>query len=344
MEEMDIDQVVDVPDTPDRLAARRTFGKECVGIESDLSLDGSLRNPDFVDGKCMNGLRGRDRNRRLVIRSRENLSNDEHKGTKNPLILSPSKNVYASRNAHLFRRLEKDEGYNHKTRHSIRTEDIDKGKSICSKFPSKSSGYHEDTAFLDLTEQKGDMQNPKTVFPDGSFEDPVATDKRKEKMLPVGGSSSNCIQDSHNASRNVYKGKEKFVDDAFNHPSFTFGPGKGANKFTDSQCKAEKQMPMPGLSLILPRVSGQKRLVRNGCISPHNIATRAKQLAERESASSTVEQSHLRFSESPPCPMDIGDIVSRDNSGDRVKGKRIIIHHSTPKEEQGANTISTTSR
>jgi hypothetical protein len=352
MEEMDIDEVVDVPDTPDRLAARHIIGKECVGRERNLSLAASLRNPDFVDGKCMDGLRGRGRlvndngqNRRLVIRSRKNLSNDEPKGCGNSLLPSPPENSDASQNAHLFRRPVKDKSFIHKTRHSIGTENMDKGKGICTKFPSKSSGCEEGTAFSDLTEQNGHTQKPKTVFPHDACIDLLVEDKRKEKILIIDGSSSNRILDSSKTSSNAYKGKEKLEDNASKGPELAVAHGKGANMSNDSQHKTEKQMSKPVQSLTLPRVSGQKRLVRNGCISPHNIATRAKQLAEGQTTSSTAKQSPLGavVSKSTPCLIKINDIVSEDNNSDRVKGKGVVIHPSTSKE-QGDKIIHTPGR
>jgi hypothetical protein len=352
MEEMDIDEVVDVPDTPDRLAARHIIGKECVGREINSSLAASLRNPDFVNGKYMNGLRGQGRlvndnvqNRRLVIRSRKNLSNDEPKGCGNSLVLSPSENSDASQNAHLFRRPVKDKSSIHKTKHSIGTENVDKGKGICTKFPSKSSGCEEGTAFSDLTEQNGHTQKPKTIFPHDPFKDLLVEDKRKEQILTIDGSSSNRILDSSKASSNAYKGKEKLEDNASKGPELAVAHGKGANMSNDPQHKTEKQMSKPVQSLTLPRVSGQKRLVRNGCISPQNIATRAKQLAEGPSTGSIAKQSPLGavVSKSTPCLINIKDIVSEDNNGDRVKGKGVVIHPSTS-TEQGDKIIHTTGR
>ncbi|XP_041000040.1 uncharacterized protein LOC121246100 [Juglans microcarpa x Juglans regia] len=306
MEEMDIDQVVDVPDTPDRLAAHCGFGKNCMELERNVSSAVDLRTPDFVDEKCMNGLRGRNRlfndkgqNGKLVIRSRKSIRNDESKGSNNSIVHSPSENPYAPRNACILRRPAKDESYNHKTRHSIGAENMDKEKDARFMLPSKSSSCQEDTL---------------------SF---------------ISGSSK--------ASSNAYKGKEKLEDDTFKVPGLALALGKGANMSIDSQHETVKQMPVPVSSLTLPRFSGQKRLVRNGCISPLNIATRAKQLAERQSTSSTVEQSHLgaMVSKSPPCLTNIRDIVSEDNSGNRVKGKGVSIHPSASKE-QGANIVCTT--
>lgn len=308
MEEMDIDQVVDVPDTPDRLAARRSFGKNCMELERNVSSAVDLRTPDFVDEKCMNGLRGRNRlfndkgqNGKLVIRSQKSIRNDESKGSNNSIVHSPS-DPYAPQNACILRRPAKDESYSHKTRHSIGAENMDKEKDTRFMLPSKSSSCQEDTL---------------------SF---------------ISGSSK--------ASSNAYKGKEKLEDDTFKVPGLALALGKGANMSIDSQHETGKQMPVPVSSLTLPRFSGQKRLVRNGCISPLNIATRAKQLAERQVVtSSTVEQSHLgaMVSKSPPCLTNIRDIVSEDNSGDRVKGKGVSIHPSASKE-QGANIVCTTGR
>lgn len=329
MDEMDIDQVVDVPDTPDRLASRHVSGKECVGIESNSSSTGYLRNPDFVGEKCMNGLRGGGRlgndniqNRRLVIRSRKNLSEDQPKACNNPIIISPPQNSYASQNTHLFRKPAIDNSFSHRTRHSIGTENKDKGKGICTKFPPKSSGCQEDSAFLYLTEQHGHTQKPKTGFPCDALEDLQAEEERKEHISIVGGFSSYCIPDSLKASNNAYKGKEKLEDNTFKGPGLALARGKGADMSTDSQHKNEKQMSTPVHSLTTPRVSGHKRLVRNGCISPHNIATREKQLAEQQSTSSNVDL----VSKTPPYLINNNDRVSGDNNGDRVKGKGAIIH------------------
>lgn len=308
MEEMDIDQVVDVPDTPDRFAARRSFGKKCMEQERNVSLAVDLRNPDFVDEKCMNGLRSRNslvndngQNGKLVFRSRKSIRYDEPKGRNNSVVHSPSENPYAPRNACIYRRPAKDESDTHKTRHSVGAENMDKDKGTRSMLPSKSSSCQEDTL---------------------SF---------------ISGSSK--------ASSNAYKGKEKLEDDAFKVPGLPLACGKGVNMSIDSQHETGKQMPMPVRSLTLPRFSGQKRLVRNGCISPLNIATREKQLAERQSISSTVEQNHLgaMVSKSPACLTNIRNIVSEGNSGDKVKGKGVSIQPSASKE-QGANIVCTTGR
>ncbi|KAH7573084.1 hypothetical protein JRO89_XS03G0064800 [Xanthoceras sorbifolium] len=83
---------------------------------------------------------------------------------------------------------------------------------------------------------------------------------------------------------------------------------------------------------VSPRVTGQKRLVRNGCISPYNIESRAKQLAERaQNCSNDVEQNPSRDMVSlRPCMIDVSDIVAEDNKHDRGKG--VTIRSCTSKE------------
>ncbi|KAE8677690.1 RING/U-box superfamily protein, putative isoform 2 [Hibiscus syriacus] len=66
---------------------------------------------------------------------------------KNTIVLSPVEN--AREHAPLFRKTRIE-----RSRNSLGEQDKDKGKAPCSKLPSKSSGFPEDHAILDLTEQK----------------------------------------------------------------------------------------------------------------------------------------------------------------------------------------------
>ncbi|KAK0607719.1 hypothetical protein LWI29_019142 [Acer saccharum] len=79
MEDMDIDHVVDIPDTPDRPVARHINDGDCIGKESKLSVTGHLGNPDFKDEECLHRSRCRGQlvgenghNRRLHMHPRKN--------------------------------------------------------------------------------------------------------------------------------------------------------------------------------------------------------------------------------------------------------------------------------
>ena len=80
MEDMDIDQVMDVPDTPDRSAERNIDGRKC--DKHDSSSLASAHSGNSKDKGVLNQLRGRGRlvtenghSRRLHFRSRESSAN-----------------------------------------------------------------------------------------------------------------------------------------------------------------------------------------------------------------------------------------------------------------------------
>ncbi|KAM1036607.1 hypothetical protein ACFX2C_031508 [Malus domestica] len=333
MEDMDIDQVVEVPDTPDRLASRHILGRESVGKVSNSSFVRDLSNPNLVDEKYVNGPKIRDNghSKRLVIRPPRNLSNLDSKSCSNSNVDNSS----ASNNTPIFRRGTVSKSSSREAKYCTGTDNVDKGKPMRIKISSKPSACQGNTHFSDIAKQNGYTQLPEKDFPLGESDDLVAEDKRKGQVVSDGSSSVNCIPSHSEGSRNNFKGKEKIDDSAFNGLGLALALGKGVDPSLDPQHRQQNHVPLH--SVNLPRVSGQKRLVRNGCISPHNIATRTKQLAEKPNHSSKdIEQSHSGNVDSNGSPyvVDISDIVSEDNNSERVKGKGkgVIIHSSEPKE------------
>ncbi|KAL0322642.1 UNVERIFIED_CONTAM: hypothetical protein Sangu_1883500 [Sesamum angustifolium] len=85
-----------------------------------------------------------------------------------------------------------------------------------------------------------------------------------------------------------------------------------------------------------PRINKQKRLVRNGCISPNNIA-KAKQLAGKDANSSTTvaNNNHGSVASTPPhISVDIRELVAEDDDSHTGKGKGVISH---PCSSQGSD-------
>lgn len=244
---MDFDQVVDVPDTPDRLASRNGQTGESFERESNSSFNGHLVNPHFLNEGVVNGSRSRgklltenEHNRRLLFRSPKNNSNfNEFK-------------------------------------HPIRAQQVDKQKDQCSKLPSIS--YNP---VLDLSEQNGIL-------------------------------SEELGKGSIDSSRRHSKGKEKADESS----------GKEINVYSESQPKMEKIMSASFHSIRSPH-NGRKRLVRNGCISPLNIA-KAKGLAYNHCNSEKNDISNVG-SESPSCLPNIKEIISEDNTSDEIRGKGVMM-------------------
>jgi len=142
------------------------------------------------------------------------------------------------------------------------------------------------------------------------------------------------------ASRNPFTGKCKLPGS-----NTSVDRGKGISLSHDSQSQNEKQVSLPPIVSTSPRGRGHKRLVRNGCILPTNIAMRAKQLAEqRNLQTEDVEQSHADhvLSSNTVSPNSINDIVARERGNGRIKGKEVLIP--PPFNGRNAGTFCTASR
>ncbi|XP_022761943.1 uncharacterized protein LOC111307894 isoform X4 [Durio zibethinus] len=327
MEDMDIDSVGDIPDTPDRSSSRRMNGGDSVDKESKLSVAGHVGGSNTAGEGSLDRLRDRGRlvgenghNRKHYIHPRKlSVSVDEIERQKNTIVLSPLEN--AQENAPLFRKTTME-----RSRNAVGEQYMDKGKAPCSKLPSKSSGFREDHAILDLTKQNMHSQIPEMAFPQGGSKNRLA-EGRKEVQLPRNGGSYLFNSSSNSAtSRNNSKGKEKIDDIGFRTVGSVIGRGKGVGLSHGSPLGMEKQLPASHHSVVSPRAVWKKRLVRNGCISPQNIA---KQLNEQSQNSFKSEQDFGNVVSNGPCMIDISEIIAEDNNYGKGKG---ALHPHTSKE------------
>ncbi|EOY05371.1 RING/U-box superfamily protein, putative isoform 1 [Theobroma cacao] len=329
MEDMDIDLVMDVPDTPDRLSARRMNRADCIEKESNLSVAGYFGGSDTAGEESLDRLGGRGRlvaenghNRKHYIHPRKHSGNvDEIEHRRNAIVLSSLKN--ARENAPLFRRTME------RSRNSSREQYMDKGKDPFSKLPSKSSVSREDHAILDLTEQSRHNRILEMAFPPGGSKNCLAEGRREGQGPRNSGSYLRNASNNAATSRDNCKGKEKVDDIGFKRVGSVMDDGKGMGRSHGTPLRTQKQLPVSHHSIVSPRAIGQKRLVRNGCISPENIAIRAKQLNEQYENSSKAEQDFGNVISSSPRMTDIRKIIAEDNN--YVKGKG-VVHPHTSKE------------
>lgn len=345
---MDYDQLVDVPDTPDRLPSRQIIGRGSVGKDCNSTLAGNFRNLE-----SLHGLSGRGKpvtengpSRKIVFHPPRYAKVERH-DSGNSYGFSTVEDLSASQNAHLFRRATVGKNHSNKARQSIEAQNMDKGKPMCSKFPSKSSISQEDTTVFDLTKQNGHTQPSKKVFWHGELKYLAPEEMNRGQIASNAGSFVPYIPDSVKTSRNAFKGKGKMDDNSGKGSALAMSLGNGVDLSSDSQYKSGEQMHV-SRPVTSPRVSGQKRLVRNGCISPLNIETKAKQLAEKQSNSSKIveqNQAGKAVSNHPsPCDMDISDIITKDDNSERVKGKTIVIDPYTSSKEHRAKSVLASSR
>ncbi|XP_011020684.1 PREDICTED: uncharacterized protein LOC105122971 isoform X1 [Populus euphratica] len=345
MEDMNSDQVFEIPDTPERAAARSINGAQ-FRKESISSIPGRLRKSGFVDEKSFNPPRtSRGRilsenglNRRLHLHPQKSPINvDEYDSPSNSALDS-----HPHQNVPLFRRPAIVNNSRPENRHSKGVQYVEKSKAGRAANSSKKPFCMEGDDIFDLTEMSEPDRLLDIVFPHSASKDLQAKETREGQLSSNGGSSVQLAPLPSGISGSTSKGKEKIDVNTCNGSGSASNNVKEIDRASGHQHKIEKQLPACHLSVTSPRVGGKKRLVRNGCISPHNIATRAQKLAESsQDGSPGDKRNHARnkLSDGPP-NTDLREIVAEGNDCYRAKGKKAIVHPSASKEHDAYMTRS----
>ncbi|OMO88307.1 Zinc finger, RING/FYVE/PHD-type [Corchorus olitorius] len=339
MEDMDIDLVVDIPDTPDRLSSQRMNRGNRVEKESSSSVTGRFGGSSTAGEEYWGRLTGRGRllgenghNREHYPHARKPFDKaDEIERQKNTIVLSSPENARGG--ASLFRKAAME-----RSRNSIREQCMDKGKALYRKLPSKSSRIQEDHAILDLTEQNVQKQMLEMAPPHDGLKNRLPEGRREGQVPRSGGSYLRNASKGLATPRDNCKGKEKIDDNGFTSVASDMVHGKGVGVSHDSSLRVEKPLPISHHSVVPPRATGQKRLVRNGCISPQNIAIRTKQLNEQSQNSSKTEQNFGIMVSKNPSMMDISEIVAEDNN--YSKGKEVVHPHTSKEHDMNFVDLS----
>lgn len=323
MEHMDIDQIVEVPDTPDRLPNRHVIGRESVGQERNSPLLDDSRHSNLLCEKPMRGLRrlftGNGQSRSPSICPPKNFRKLEINYHSHPNDVFPIGNSSASQNALLVQGTM-DRSSGQRTKHSTGAH-LDNGKTICTKVTLKPSFIQEGSKVFDLTRTNGHTQSPKMVCSHGTSKDLDVRGINKREVVSIGSSSERCLPDSL---------KENVRENAFSCPNPAMAHKEVFDPSNNFQHGTGEELSVPQ-SVSSHRGSG-KRLVKNGLICPVNIE-RVKQSAEHHnSCSRNVGQSQVGNQlNNSSCHIEISDIIAENNNGERVKGKGVLNHPSTSK-------------
>ncbi|KAK4421706.1 Receptor homology region, transmembrane domain- and RING domain-containing protein 6 [Sesamum alatum] len=318
MDQMDIDHTVDVPDTPDRLAARGINGRNsfteenhcssmpCHSGQQKLFDEGSKDQPMVIDS-------GSRKHSRRPPKCTSISSNSQH--PINSTAFPPASSS-SSRNALLFRKGATEKNPSYQSHDSAHIQHLRTARPSCI---SKSSSSQDDSS-VDLTEKN--LRRPVTgkVSP-SRIPGNSHIEFRKLSGLANGASSSLGRRDFMIASRSACEGTDN-VSRVGSNIAF----GEGVEFDGNIQNKHAGFLSFDPIAS--PRVNKQKRLVRNGCISPNNIAM-AKQLAGKDANGSTTVANNNHGSMEPTSPhtsVDIGELVAEDNDIHTGKGKGVISH------------------
>lgn len=305
MDQMNVDCVLVVPDTPTRLPAKDAEDSSGVNKEIDTSLPSLSGQGNVSTEQHKSQLNNGTGIRRLFIHrprrhgfdDSECHSNSSTSGTHYPSSSSRIDNSFARKDMSVSNSEGKDSG----CLHLIKKD----SKDSIPGYSCKDS--------LHLMEQS----MPAQVLSGSSQGEGFS----KRKVSSNGFSNLQSMKSSSETSK---VDKEQF-DDGYK-VGFNMINGVRKEFVHDTQHNDNKDVCA---SLItLPRVTTQKRLVRNGCISPHNIAKAKKPVGRDHNDPPTVKQnycSHVSSSSNSKSQIN-GDLVSKGHASNTMKGKGIMVH------------------
>lgn len=307
---MDVHQAAEVPDTPDRLIAR--CGKNGIETKVNSLAPGSSRCSGSLDqespnwlgkgGRAMNGI---GRNPRLQMCPPKRILKAVECGRHgNSVGDSSSDNLSASQH-HLFRRAAGNGHIKPDSRHSSGAKNMERGKAASIGVPMSFASSEKGTALNAIRGHNGFV---KTSEPFGDSEGFLA-DVGRVEIKTDHGRSYPCSESFKTLNR-FSKGKEKQDESACKYASSVMFGEKAIDVPRDVHEKSSKHVSQSPISVSSPRHIGKKRLVRNGCISPLNIATMEKESAEKKSSN------------------------AEDSIPDRNKGKGILMHPCTSEKQE----------
>ncbi|KAJ4955675.1 hypothetical protein NE237_012458 [Protea cynaroides] len=403
MEDMDIDLVADVPDTPDRFAIHKN-GRG--GGEKDVTspIAGNSENSELLYRGVPNRLRGCgkviteiDKNKGFYPQPWKDTGIHSVNEQCSSPIVNSFDTTFVSKSANLFRRLAHDNprmesepsaqskraehvptsscsqggdrvnlgadysgiteesasdvgihnGRNGKLinlsspeipsystcgrntrRKTVRGNiNLDKGKGFCAEVPFRHSTCVNKNGVLELTGRRVHTGKPEKAC--GQLKDFTGEETKRGSIAANGCSiaNSSIVPDNDCKGTAAASDHMKSID-------FTSHPNTRELTF-------QSQQP-----IMSPRRTGQKRLVRNGCISPFNIA-KAKETAENHGKSSVdgkqADVSGVVSNGEGSCQVSMIRPDSEGNQIDRYKGKG-IMRDPNPTEEHDRKGMHLPSR
>ncbi|TMW90207.1 hypothetical protein EJD97_016087 [Solanum chilense] len=321
MDHLSCDNQLDIPDTPNRLAAKDMNGRRYADVESNLSASGNSVNGNGVaeNGNQLND-NGFGRKRLFMRPPRRIFMKSECDANSSAFGMGDS---LPSRNGVPFKVPSIP---NSKEKHNLH---------LAKNGITESKGQ-QDRPVIGLAKQSGSSTRVFVKSPAVGVHN-IGQDEKFRSRSAVMNEHSNLHSTTSTPSSSTSKGKE--IADLAKLGLYKSHGEKDST--IDAQLGARKD----GSTSLAnsPRVTGQKRLVRNGCISPMNIA-KAKKPAEMEDNSILIHgltDTSLTASSPGTSSVSAKEIISND--GTSVKGKGVLIHSSSSKERDTGHTSSSDS-
>lgn len=324
MDHVSNDDQLDIPDTPNRLAAKDLKGKRYVNVESDLSASGNsgYGNVAAENGDQLN-VNGVGRKRLFMRPPRRIPTSIKTECHANSSAFSMGDSLPLRNNVPF--KVSSIPNSNEKHNLCLDKSEITESKN------------QQDRPVIDLPNQSGSSTRVFVKAPTVGVQDIGQAERCRSRSAAMNEHSHlNRMTSAPSSSTN--KGKE-----TAHVVKLGLSRSHGEKDSSiDAQLGAQKEgSASPANS---PRVIGQKRLVRNGCISPMNIS-KAKKPAGMEDHSILIHG----LTNSSPTASSAGtssdsakEMISKDGIS-RIKGKGVVIHSSSSKERDATHTSSSDS-
>lgn len=324
MDHVSSDNQLDIPDTPNRLASKDLNGRRYANVESDLSASG---NSGYGNAAAENGNQlnvnsvGR---KRLFMRPPRRITTSiktECHASSSAFGMGDSLPL---RNGVPFKVTSIP---NSNEKHNLH---LDKSGITESK-------SQQDRPVIDLAKQSGLSTRVFVKAPTVGVQDIGQDEKCRSRSAAI-NEHSHLHRMTSTPSSSSSKGKETAH-------VVKLGLSKSHGE-KDSAIDAQLGARKEGSASLAnsPRVIGQKRLVRNGCISPMNIA-KAKKPAGMEDHSILTHgltNTSLTASSAGTSSDSAKEMISKDGIS-TIKGKGVVIHSSPSKERDATHTSSSDS-
>ncbi|KMS97159.1 hypothetical protein BVRB_7g178230 isoform A [Beta vulgaris subsp. vulgaris] len=221
-----------------------------------------------------------------------------------------------------------DRTFRYKDRHQCYPHHMEDEKVSHSSFSGLSS--HNSNREDSVSVEHGDITKSSCKF---TKEDLGAQKINKGHLPPSNIVSLHSAGASSKSTRNDNKGKVKVGLGNLVHCQAH--PVKGNDEFglITSDHDAGNGLSVSSHSLRVPSTTVRKRLVRNGCISPHNVEKAKRVAATSGNVSENVECAVVSGGSRPV--IDVNEVNSKHNAAFRAKGKGLLIHDSPSKGHAG---------
>ncbi|KAK1362660.1 E3 ubiquitin-protein like [Heracleum sosnowskyi] len=328
MDDMDIDQVVEVPDTPDRLASQNINGKICIRRERHVSSIGSLiENADMPDAGLKGGPRNNKRatksdSRSIFLPPRNGYNKSDLQGNIVNIASGPA---LSSRAVFNSRRTEADLNFNHRGKSSIQTEYLGKGKALSSSH-SEIPGCQGHVKVHDLTKDDDHFKICQKFVTESSQSKEHRKEMSDNSVSPLliaedsdFGKKVDNLKTSHRTSF-----QRKLVRNGCISPLNVAKAKLSAEKQNNTFLHSHQDYSGTSRE-SMAEVKDSCRVEGNGCISPLNVA-KAKQSAHKQN--NTFQHPYQNDSGSSR------ELMDEDKVCRRVKGKGLLSHSRLLKESE----------